>query len=233
MFPPDTVKFLRALVRNNDREWFHARKAEYERAVRGPMTALVERLAGDFRTMAPELVATPKVALYRIWRDTRFSDDKRPLKTHAAALFPPRGFAKGEAAGLYIEIAPKWVWLGGGVYMPPPLHLQRIRERLADAPREFQSIVESPVFKRRFGAVDGEKLTRVPRGFPRDHMAAEWLKHKQIYAGREYPADFAQSPSFYKGIVSDFQALIPLVRFLNAPLADLAAKESAARGARR
>jgi len=114
-FTPKTLSFLRALKRNNDREWFRSRKPEYERHVRGPMIELIARLAVDLQPFAPDLVADPKTSLYRIYRDTRFSDDKTPLKTNAAAVFPPRGFPRHEGAGLYVEIAPGWVWMGGGM----------------------------------------------------------------------------------------------------------------------
>ena len=88
MFTPKTITFLRSLKRNNNREWFHARKAQYDTHVRGPMIAVVERLADDFRSFAPELIASPKQSMFRIYRDTRFCNDKKPLKTHAAAGFP-------------------------------------------------------------------------------------------------------------------------------------------------
>src|SRR5262245_18055712 len=80
MFTPKTLSFLRALKRNNRREWFQPRKEEYELHVRAPMVALLERLAVDLRTFAPELIAEPKVSLFRIYRDTRFSNDKTPYK---------------------------------------------------------------------------------------------------------------------------------------------------------
>ena len=102
-----TISFLRALKRNNDREWFRARKEQYEADVRQPMIELLARLDRDFRSFAPEFVSEPKVSLYRIYRDTRFSADKSPLKTHVAAHFPMRGLPKGEGGGLYLEIAPR------------------------------------------------------------------------------------------------------------------------------
>src|SRR5262245_21512567 len=126
-FTPHTLKFLNALKRNNDREWFRARKDDYERHVREPMLTVIAQLAQDFQRFAPELVASPKASLYRIYRDTRFSADKSPLKTHAAAVFPWRGLARHEGAGLYFEIAPGWVWAGGGMYAPPPPQLLRVR----------------------------------------------------------------------------------------------------------
>jgi len=87
------------------------------------MIAMVDRLATDFRAFAPELVATPKVSLYRIYRDTRFSDNKLPYKTHVAAVFPTRGLQKHEGAGLYFHVSPTEVWIGGGMYSPQPPQL--------------------------------------------------------------------------------------------------------------
>src|SRR5215204_1886633 len=111
MFTTETLRFLRALKRNNDRDWFRARKDRYEQHVRGPMVALIEQLAIDFKRFAPEIVASPRTSLYRIYRDTRFSDDKTPLKLHVSASFRWKGLPKGEGAGLYLEVHPQWVWI--------------------------------------------------------------------------------------------------------------------------
>src|SRR5918993_3863902 len=158
MFTNDTLTFLCALKRNNDREWFKARKGRYETDVRAPMIAVIERLAGDFRSFAPEIVASPKTSLYRIYRDTRFSDDKTPLKIQVSASFRWRGLAKGEGAGLYLEVHPQWVWMGGGFWAPPSPQLVRVREHLAETFPEIQELTTSRNFKRVFGTLDGEKL---------------------------------------------------------------------------
>jgi uncharacterized protein (TIGR02453 family) len=217
-FTPDAIAFLRALKRNNDREWFRARKARYDTVLRGPMIALIERLAGDFRAFAPELVASPKTSLYRIYRDTRFSGNKAPLKTHIAAVFPCRGLAKHEGAGLYVEIAPAGVWVGGGMYAPDTSQLHAVREHIASSSRRFRAIVESPTFRASVGPLGGERLQRVPRGFPNDHEAAEYLKFRQFLAGRDFPSSFASSPKFYRGVLKVFRQVAPLTRFLNEPL---------------
>jgi uncharacterized protein (TIGR02453 family) len=218
-FTNDTLKFLRALKRNNDRDWFKARKDEYERHVRAPMLAVIEQLAKDFQRVAPELVASPKTSLYRIYRDTRFSEDKTPLKTHTAAVFPWRGLARHEGAGVYFEVSPGWVWAGGGMYAPQPPQLLQVREHIADTWPEIRRIVKSKAFTSRVPALDGERLTRVPRGFACDHPAAEYLKHRQFLAGREFPAELATSDDFYPTLLATFKAIVPLVRFLNEPLA--------------
>jgi len=217
-FSAETLRFLRALKRNNRREWFNAHRDDYEAHVRQPMTAVVERLAEDFRAFAPELVASPKVSMYRIYRDTRFSENKAPYKTHVAAVFPTRGLPKHEGAGAYFHVSPEGVWIGGGLYMPQPPQLHAIREHIASNVRQLRAIVESPAFRRHVGALEGDKLQRVPRGFPSDHAAAEYLKFRHFIAGAEFPAAFAASTKFYGTLLSVFRRLMPLARFLNAPL---------------
>jgi len=217
-FSPEAIAFLRALKRNNDREWFRARKERYEILLRMPLIAVIDRLAGDFRRFAPDLVADPKVSMYRIYRDTRFSDDKAPLKTHIAAVFPCRGLAKHQGAGLYLEVAPQWVWVGGGMYAPDTSQLHAVREHIAANSRRLRAIIESPAFRRTVGTVHGEQLQRVPRGFPKDHEAAEYLRFRQFLAGAEFPARFASSRRFYRGVLDVFRQVAPLTRFLNEPL---------------
>jgi uncharacterized protein (TIGR02453 family) len=217
-FPAETLRFLRALKRNNRREWFEAHRGDYEAYVRQPMTAIVERLAVDLRAFAPELVASPKISMYRIYRDTRFSENKTPYKTHIAAVFPTRGLPKHEGAGAYFHISPDEVWIGGGMYMPQPPQLVAVREHIAAHVKQLRAIVESPGFRKHVGPLHGDKLTRVPRGFPKDHPAAEYLKFKHFIAGADLPASLAASPKFYKTVLTVFREVTPLARFLNAPL---------------
>ena len=217
-FTSKAVSFLKALKRNNNREWFHARKDQYDLHVRAPMIAVVERLADDFRTVAPELIASPKQSLFRIYRDTRFSHDKKPLKTHAAAVFRPRDLPKPQGAGLYFEIAPGWVWIGGGMWRPEPPELVKIRERISGTWPEMQAITRAAAFRRRFEELSGDTMTRVPRGYRADHPAAEYLKYRQFYGGAEFPASLAHSREFYPTLIATFKALMPLVRFLNTAL---------------
>lgn len=217
-FSPKAIAFLRALKRNNRRDWFQPRKEQYEMLLRDPMLELIERLAIDFRTFAPELVAGPK-SLFRIYRDTRFSEDKTPYKTHVAAVFPHKALAKLNGAVLYLHVTPSAVWAGGGIYRPDTPVLQAEREHIASNFRRFRAIVESPAFRRVLGTLDGgEPLQRVPRGFPPDHPAAAYLKNRMFIGGREFPASFATSPKFYAGVLNVFRYATPMLRFLNEPL---------------
>jgi uncharacterized protein (TIGR02453 family) len=218
-FTPRTVAFLRAIKRHNDRDWFRERKDRYETDVRAPMVALVERLAQDFRAFAPELVASPRTSIYRPYRDTRFSGDKAPIKTNVAAVFPWRGLGKHEGAGLYVEVNADYVWMGGGMYAPQTAQLQLVREHIAASFRRLRAIVEAPGFKKVVGALEGDRLVRVPRGFPADHPAGEYLKYRQFLAGREFPSVFASSPQLYPTALKVFRQVALLARFLNEPLA--------------
>ena len=217
-FTDESLRFLRALKRNNRRDWFEAHRDDYEAHIREPMTAIISRLAEDLREFGPEFVANPKTSMYRIYRDVRFSANKAPYKTHVAANFPARGLPKHEGAGLYFHVAANEVWVGGGLYAPPAPQLHAVREHVAGHARRLRTLVESPTFRREVGALEGERLTRVPRGFSKDHPAAEYLKFRQFLAGRDFEPAFATSPKFYGGLLDVFRNLVPLLRFLNEPL---------------
>jgi uncharacterized protein (TIGR02453 family) len=217
MFTPKTLSFLRALKRNNTREWFHARRGQYDTHVRAPMVQVVERLAEDFRTVAPEFAADEKTSLFRPFRDTRFSNDKRPLKTNIAARFPHRVLGRLNGAGLYFEVAPGWVWIGGGIWAPETPQLQAIREHIAEHHHVLARIVSAPAF-RRLGGLKGDCLSRVPRGFTKDHPAATFLVFRQLMGIREEAGEFATRRDFYKQLLETFKAFVPLCRFLNEPL---------------
>jgi uncharacterized protein (TIGR02453 family) len=217
-FSPKALSFLRSLKRNNDRDWFRARKDQYDSLLRDPMVATIERLADDLKLVAPDLAVNPKTSLFRPYRDTRFSEDKTPIKTHVGAVFPCRALPKLAGASLYFEIAPQHVWIGGGLYRPGTPELQAVREHIAGNFRRLRAIVESPSFRRSLGHLDGERLQRMPLGFAKDHEAADYLRLKQFIAGCEYPASFATRPRFYQDLVGVFRQVAPLVRFLNEPL---------------
>jgi uncharacterized protein (TIGR02453 family) len=217
-FPPEALTFLRALARHNDREWFRARKDQYEDAVRGPMVAVVGQLDRDFRAFAPDLVASPRVSLYRVYRDTRFSEDKSPLKTHIAAHFPHRALPRNESPGLYVEVNPKTVLVAAGLYAPTSPQLQAVRAHLSRNLARFRSIVEAPGFRRITGGLQGDRLQRLPRGFSKEDPAADYLRYRQFLVWREFPSRLATTPPFYSTLLTVFRHAAPLVGFLCEPL---------------
>jgi uncharacterized protein (TIGR02453 family) len=217
MFTAKSLSFLRSLKRHNRREWFHERRDRYEAHCRQPMIDAVQRLGEDLRAIAPEMLFDPKVNLLRPFRDTRFSEDKTPLKTHVGATVPNRALGRMNGAGLYFEVAPAWVWIGGGLWRPDTSQLQLVREHVAANHKRLTKILRSPGVTR-LGGLQGDRMTRVPRGFAKDHPAADYLRQRQFMAYREEPAAFATSKHFYQELRSTLEAVIPLVQFLNEPL---------------
>lgn len=218
-FMPETLTFLRQLKEHNDRAWFRDHRDAYEAYVKRPMVELIERLATDLPAIAPDLVAHPRTSMYRIYRDTRFSPNKAPFKTHVAAIFPHRDLPKHEGAGLYVHVAADQVFIGGGLYRPQARQLQRLREHIATHGRRLRKLTGAPVFRRSFGELSGERLKRVPRGFPPDHEAADLLRLKQFLAGCQRTPEFATGPRFYHNLLTLFGTLAPVVHFLNESLA--------------
>src|SRR5438045_9714457 len=132
------VAFLRALSRNNDREWFQPRKEIFESKLKAPMEQLVEAINAELLKFSPDHITDPKKALYRIYRDTRFSKDKTPYKTHLAAIFPRNNMEKHASAGFYFHLSPKVIGIAAGMYSPGPDELRVVRTMLADRHEEFR-----------------------------------------------------------------------------------------------
>ena len=225
-FRPGAFQFLRDLGRNNEKVWFEAHRDVYEREVREPMRLLVETFDARLRSLAPEIVGDPKRSMFRIYRDVRFSRDKAPYKTNAGAWFYHRDAGRkvgregeGGGAGFYFHIDPFRCFMAGGLWMPARPALQRIREAIAAQPTALARLTSAPAFRRRFdGLSDEVKLRRVPRGFPPDHPAAEWLKLESFTAAAPIEQNVITSPRLVDRLCRDFEPLVPLVRWLNRAL---------------
>ena len=221
-FPGEAIQFFRGLARNNNREWFLPRKAIFEAQVKQPMRELVAELNAAMMGFAPEYVTDPDKAIYRIYRDTRFSQDKTPYKDHIAASFRRHGTVGHSDAGYYFEVSHQEVGIGGGVYMPAPETLLAIRNHIAGRHEEFREIVGARAVRQLFGELQGERLSRVPKGFCAQHPAADLLRFKQLYLYVELPPDLATTHALYGEIVKRFRAMAPFLGFMTAPLKGLA-----------
>lgn len=216
-FSPDAIAFLRALKRNNRREWFQPRKEKYETLIKEPMLELVSCLDEEFARFAPEYITPPHKALYRIYRDTRFSKDKTPYKTHISAIFPRHTAVKREGSVFYLHFTEKEVLVFGGVWAPERDELLAYRTLLQEHYKEFQEILADKKLKRMLGRLQGEKLTRMPKGFPVDHPAEELLRHHQWYLEATFPVKVLTTPRLVPEMVRRFKVMAPFVEFLNRP----------------
>lgn len=224
-FTNRSLTFFRQLTRNNEKAWFEAHREQYENDVRAPMRELIEELDVRFAGFAPEIGGDPKRSMFRINRDIRFSKDKSPYKTHAAAWFHHRNAARSVgsesdagSAGYYFHLEPGGrSMLGAGLWMPPRPQLNKLRAAIADNPTAFDRIVRS--LPQRFGGLDEESaLKRMPRGYAEDHPAARWLKYQSFTTGRTMTDAQVTSKSLADLLAKEFAAVLPLVRWLNETL---------------
>ena len=217
-FPPEARQFLRDLRENNNREWFRSRKAHFERHVRDPLLHLVGELGVALAEHSPGYLCNARKSVYRIYRDIRFSKDKSPYKTHVAAVFPPIALARHAGAGFYFHFSADELLVGGGVYAPSSSDLRLIREQIAANPDELRAILAEDAFRQAFAGIEGQRLKRTPRGFARDHEAAELLRYKQFLAGATLPSAEVEQPSIAGLLDSHFRVIAPLLAYLNRPL---------------
>jgi uncharacterized protein (TIGR02453 family) len=218
-FAPGAIQFMADLAANNDRAWFQPRKADYERLVREPFERLVTVLATRFADRQLPLEADPRRSIFRIHRDTRFSRDKSPYKTHQAARFTWTGdgvvAAQAHGAGGYFHFEPGAMWLGGGMYLPERPMLDAWRRRVVEEPAVVHKAIEDPGFVATFERVTThDPFKRVPAGYPADHPDAELLRMRDVVFGRALSDTEVCSPALPDTIADGLAAAMPVLRLL-------------------
>jgi uncharacterized protein (TIGR02453 family) len=216
---PEGLKFLRALARNNDREWFTPRKAVFEAELKEPMLAIIRKVTEAMTTFAPSFVRPAEKSLFRIYRDTRFSNNKLPYKTHVAAWWSAQGMEKTSGAGYYFQIDAKEVIIAAGAYMPEKDQLAAIRHWLLDHHAEFRKVLQTAAVRKTFSEFEGNALTRPPKGFPSEHPALDLIRCRQWGLSTTLPAEAALEPGFAATLIRHFKLAAPVVDALNTPLA--------------
>ncbi|MCB0738432.1 MAG: DUF2461 domain-containing protein, partial [Bacteroidetes bacterium] len=180
--PTATLEFLSSLNSNNNKEWFAENKSIYELA-KQDFVCFIEKLIASiaqFDALVGDVEA--KKAIFRIYRDTRFSNDKTPYKTNMGAHIVAYSKKPHDRAGYYLHIEPNNCFLAGGAYLPPAPWIKAIRQEIEYNADEYRSIVNAKDFKKYFGEVEGEKLKTAPKDYPKDHPEIELLKHKSFLA---------------------------------------------------
>jgi uncharacterized protein (TIGR02453 family) len=227
-FSAAAQKFFRDLRKNNTREWFQPRKEIFEREVKGPMVQLVGEVNLALASVAPAYVTEPAQAIYRIYRDTRFSPDKTPYKTHIAAHFNRQGVEKHVHAGFYFSVSDQSIEVAAGIYMPDAPALLAIRHHLMEHHARFRKLTSGPKLVKLLGPLKGDALSRPPKGFPAEHPAIDLIKMKQWMHYEEFDGAWMTSPTLVKEVTSRFAAVAPVVDFLNEPLRARGQRPSAA-----
>jgi uncharacterized protein (TIGR02453 family) len=205
--------FLKSLKANNTREWFTEHKPQYQQDVEGPALAFVEDLAPRLKKISPRFIADPKRvggSMFRIYRDTRFSHDKTPYKTHVGLHFWHDGKDLESPPSFYLHLSPGEIFGGGGCWRPDPVMLRKIRLRINDAPKEWKAVLAMQM------EIEGSTLKRVPAGFPPDHPFAADLMRKDHLVSEEYTVRDVGSAAFIDRYVETCERIAPLMRFLTA-----------------
>ena len=215
-FRPELFRFLEELRAHNEREWFAAHKARYERAVRDPLLAFIREAAGPLARVSPQVVADPRPvggSLFRIYRDTRFAKDKSPYKTHAAVQFRHRAGKDVHAPGFYLHLEPGAVFAGAGLWRPEPPALLAVRTAITKRPADWARAVGGAAF-RRSCVLEGEVAKRPPRGFDPAHPRIDDVRRKDFVAIQRFREKDALSPRFLQTFVAFCRTAAPLNRFL-------------------
>ena len=215
-FNPETVKFLRELKKNNNRDWFNENKSRYEELVLDVALHFIQSMHDPLKEMAPHFTAIPKRmggSLMRVYRDTRFSKNKLPYKTNIGIQFRHEQAKSAHSPGYYVHIAPDDVFIGAGMWMPESQPLLAIRERIRDKSAEWTRAKGDKAFARHF-KLGGSSLTRPPRGFDKEHPMIEDIKRKSFIAIKNMSHDDALSPQFQRKVETAFKAATPYMRFL-------------------
>lgn len=215
-FDESTIRFLRELERNNNREWFKANKARYEEQVLDVALRFIQSMQEPLAKIAPHFVAVPTRvggSLMRVYRDTRFSKDKLPYKTNIGIQFRHEQAKDVHAPGYYVHIEPGNVFLGAGMWRPDAEPLLAIRQRIADKPGEWQRAIQDKTFRRHFH-LGGESLKRPPRGFDAEHAHIDDIKRKSFIAVKEMAPAGCVKPRFQQQVETAFRAATPYMRFI-------------------
>ena len=219
------ITFLRSLKRNNDRDWFAERKAAYDNELRGPTLALIADVNEAMLSFAPEHVRSPEKTMLRIYRDIRFSKDKRPYKSHISAWWARTGMKKTSGAGFYFHVSATEVTIAAGVFMPEREQLLAIRRSLITRHREVSQLMKSSRLQGVLEPDRGVPLIRAPKGFEAESAAAlDLLRCRQWGLTATLPAAEALSPDLLHTVLSRFRLAAPLVAILNEPLGTEARK---------
>jgi uncharacterized protein (TIGR02453 family) len=207
-----TLRFLKDLSLNNDREWFNKNKTAYL-AAHTNMCLFIDALITEMNKHDQLEPATGKQSLFRIYRDVRFSQDKVPYNPRFA--FGLQRATRLKRGGYYVNIKPGGSMIGCGFFGPNPGDLKRIRSDIAANYKQWNKILNSKGIKSAFGEITGEKVNSAPRGYSVDHPAIGLLRHKQFILKHEFADKEVLSPDFLKKVNNIFKSVRPYFNYMS------------------
>ncbi len=212
-FTADYLKFFRELIRNNNKEWFHANKKRYQKSVREPFLAMTTDLIRHMERMDPEMAVDPRKALFRINRDIRFSKDKTPYKKYMAARIHRPGGSCG-LPGFYVHFGPETAAVAGGAYEMDKESLYRLRQHITDHPGRLDELLTDKEFRSTYGELQGAKNKILPKEFRSAAEGQPLLFHKQFYVYRNMEPETVVRDDLLEYLLRNYRLLRPLNQFL-------------------
>jgi len=211
-FEAALFSFLAELEAHNDRQWFQENRDRYEAQARDPLLRFIGALETPLQSISKHFHADPRPqggSMFRIYRDTRFSRDKTPYKTHVAAQFRHAGCSEGvHGPGFYLHLQPGASFAGGGLWHPEPEPLRQVRDRIVSHTKAWKALRDSGM------EIEGDRLKRVPQGFSPEHPFAEDLKLKDFYTSTTFTDQQVCGRDFLERVEAAFQEATPLMAFL-------------------
>ncbi len=213
-FTEDYLNFLTELNSNNNRDWFNDNKKRFKDNVEAPFKAFLQDLIDTASAADTRISITPKEAMFRIYKDTRFSKDKTPYKTHMAAIVGEGGRKGMKPNGIYIHSGFDSFGIFAGAYRPQPKEVKLIREAIVSDMEGFQAIIDNKDFKGKFGAVKGETHKRIPKEFASEYEQQPLLINKSFYVNHQFPADTILKDNIIDICMDHFMAIQDFGEFL-------------------
>ena len=215
----EIIQFLKELEVNNQRDWFEANRSRYEKT-RNDFLDLTAWLIDEIRKFDSEVpLLQPKDCMFRIFRDVRFSNDKRPFKTNYGSYIA-RGGRKFGYAGYYLHVQPGEYFLSGGVYMPPPEHLQAIRQEIYYHPEDYLNLLKKEPLKSTFDQFYFDPLKTAPKGYPKNWEHLDLIKNRSYAFGHHLAEEELFAADFPEKCIRIFKIIYPMNRFLNRAIDD-------------
>ena len=217
-FTKDFIKFLKDLSKNNNREWFNENKKRYETHVKEPFFNFIDEMITRINMDDPSVAIEPKDAIFRIYRDVRFSKDKSPYKTQVSAVISPGGRNDLMNPGMYLEINTKDFRIYGGLYMLDKNQLQSVRQHIASNLKEFSKLLNEKKFKNTYGEIHGEKNKRLPVEFDRIKDVQPLIANKQFYFFNKLELETILKPNLTDIVMKHYNNAKPMNKFLKEAL---------------
>lgn len=213
-FTSDFFQFYKDLAANNNRDYFHSQKLRYEQSVKTPMEIFVGDLIKAIAKHDKRVNVAPSDCIFRINRDIRFSKDKTPYKLYSSVAVSAGGRKSMTDPGIYAELGPEAIRLGGGLYMPEKDVVMNMREAIAAKPKEFMKLLETPDFKKKWGELQGEKNKIIPAEMREAAEICPYIYNKQFFYWTELPAKHITSDKLLDIIMEHYTAALPLAKWM-------------------